>query len=334
MAEDGKSFLFEHLLKDSITHQTQNKIIMGLLRRSYYISVSVFDHENKTLKKHAEDLMEQAKGALNKIKKALESFEKELNQIVVEAGSTVETKILVKDLTQLVVDHQDQYKKRSDTIKKKLDQKADSTVETKKLVKELTQFGMNQLDQSKKQWETIKEILELIKVEELLQNTKDLDEIYQKRSQDKSEINTNHEVWINYSIKFLKNLQKDIVLVREVRDWNHAILKEVLCLLNFLQDIFKDLLGELNVREVVQTKFSDTMEGVEREWFELQEILMKDKVNKDEFEEFTKSTETRISAKTTRELLVLNRLSQEVLGGRLIPLGKSITTENLGKIVK
>ncbi|MCJ1423897.1 hypothetical protein MMC29_001782 [Sticta canariensis] len=159
-------FLFEHLLNHSIRHQTRNKIITGLIRRSCYISVSAFDH-NKIPKKHAEGLMDVAKGVLTKINKALESIEKELDQIVHDVGSTVEIKTFVKALTQLVVEK---------SGSKKLDQKADSTVETKTFVKELIQFG----NQSAGSVQTeagspSRRSRSLMKVERLLQNPKDLE---------------------------------------------------------------------------------------------------------------------------------------------------------------
>ena len=130
------------------------------------------------------------------------------------------------------------------------------------------------------------------------------------------------------------------MLVQSVQadDWNHTILKEVLRLIYVLYNTFNGLPGQSMLSSEVNDVFKKATNGVENEFSSLTSKL-RSKKNKEVDElinDGLMKENKKISAKTIRELYILNELSRRVLGGRLMLIDKQAVqqkVEEIGKIV-
>jgi hypothetical protein len=194
-----------------------------------------------------------------------------------------------------------------------------------------------QVDKIVEEWHSVKERYKT-KLTKLDQIQLTIDKSVENLRQHEEESLKMHQAWIESSISLLRNLEKDIKLVQKVgpNEWNHTILKEVLHLIWFLYEFFVSLPGKLRLPQHVDQDFQDTVRRVEKQWALLVNRLRQSQQDEVHMAIQDAGAKEMVSAKTIRELYILNELSRRALEGRLVLSDKSNIQQkakDIGKII-
>lgn len=347
---DGKSILLANLPDDP---RIQTKIIIDTFERFYRIPEStlnlggelqrdenfVLSESKKKLKKVITalsrpyypflDLKELCQDMIRLDTKALDKFKLKWNDkrlanfCNTQSISSLDIPEFVQSLLKLYGKNADELKLEWDNIKetckqheKLLDEKYGSVIRPKELIERWIQVA-NDLNAFKLEWPEIEETL--TPIVKSLHPPSEISKLVEDLKQTHSKIIEKHKLWIGYSTTLLQDLAKDILLVKDVgvEGWNYEILKEVIYWIRFICEFFVELEHTLALPHLAEKRFGGALEDVEIGLFELIEGFLKPKENEINSQDIPERERGMVSAKTVRELYILNELSKQLLNGHL-----------------